>query len=410
MRAMRRVGRLPEQLRATVDALRTDGRGWILASVSFGWLLGLGIRLVFPAVLPYVRGEFDMGLTLAGLLLSALWIAYALMQFPGGLVADWFGERNVLVLGLVVATAGLGGVIAAPGVAAFFAGTILVGLGVGLYGTTRITVLGDVYPERSGTAIGINQAAGNVGTTVMPPLAGLLAVPLGWRWGFGVVLPLFVGVAVALWAVVPARTSAAAAFDRAGVADSVGALRRAVSHPPVVVVTLAMLLASFTYQGFTGFYPTYLVARKGFDEGAAATLFGLFFATAIVVQPVAGIARDRFGARWTLVAALAVAAAALAALPFVAGLVPLVAVTVLLSSLLAFWPISNAYVVEAVPEDIQGATIGLTRTFYILVGATGSIFVGAAGDRGRFDEAFLVLAALTVVAIGLAIRLSPPDR
>lgn len=405
------TGRRPvtARTRRALGALRSGGRGRVLLAVSGGWLLGLGIRLVFPAVLPHIRASFDMDLATAGVLLSALWVGYALMQFPGGTAADRFGERTTLVGGLAVATAGVVTVVSAPGVRSFFVGTVLVGLGVGLFGTTRITVLVDVFPERSGTAIGFNQAAGNVGTTVMPAAAGALAVTLGWRWGFGVTVPFFLVVALVLWRTVPGRTSARASFDRAEAGAWVGHLRRAVSHPSVVFATVTMMIASFTYQGFTGFYPTYLGARKGLDPELAATLLGVFFATAIVVQPVAGAARDRFGARLTLVCVLVATATLLAVLPVLDGFVALACLTVLLSVQLGFWPVGNSYLVDVVPDDIQGTTVGLARTVFLLVGATGPLVVGFAADRGYFDEAFLLLAGVALLAVLPASRLVPAD-
>lgn len=390
-----------------LGALRGDGRVWVLVAVSGGWLIGLGIRLVFPAVLPHIRTEFGVGLPTAGLLLSALWVGYAVMQFPGGVAADRFGERSVLVGGIGVAGVGVAGVIAAPTIRPFFLSTVLVGLGVGLFGTTRITVLSDTFPGRSGTAIGFNQSAGNVGTSVMPAVAGVLAVALGWRWGFGVALPFFLVVAVALWRTVPARTSPAA--ERDGERTLPGRLRRAASNRSLAFATVTMTIASFIYQGFTGFYPTYLASQKGFDEPVAATILGVFFATAIVIQPVAGAARDRFGARRTLVGVLLATAVLLAALPFVRGTVPVVGLTVLLSVQLAFWPVGNSYVVDVVPDDVQGMTVGLARTCFLLVGATGPVFVGFAADLGSFDEAFLALAAVALVGVVPASRLALPD-
>lgn len=396
-----------DRVRRVATALRSDGRERVLLAVSGGWLLALGIRLVFPAVLPYIRTSYGMDLATAGVLLSALWVGYALLQFPGGMVADRFGERTALVGGLAVATAGVVAVVSAPDVRSFFLGTVLVGVGVGLFGTTRITVLVDVFPGRSGTAIGFNQAAGNVGTTVMPAAAGALAVGLGWRWGFGVTLPLFALVAVVLWRTVPVRTSVATSSG--SLRAALGDLRRAVSHPSLVFATVTMMVASFTYQGFTGFYPTYLGARKGLDPELAAALLGVFFATAVVVQPVAGAARDRFGARLTMVCVLVAAATLLAVLPFVDGVVALALLTVLLSVQLGFWPVGNSYLVDVVPDDIQGTAVGLARTVFLLGGATGPLVVGFAADRGFFDEAFLLLAAVALAAVVPASRLAPAD-
>lgn len=68
-------------------------------------------------------------------------------------------------------------------------------------------MLSDVYPDRSGTAIGVASAAGNVGTTSLPAIGGVVAAAVGRRLGFGLVVPLLLATAVGLWSVVPRRTA-----------------------------------------------------------------------------------------------------------------------------------------------------------------------------------------------------------
>lgn len=397
---------LRERLKAATAAFVDGQRGILLATVAFGWLLALGVRLVFPAVLPEIRSDFGMGLSTAGTLLSALWIAYAAMQFPGGLLADWIGERAILVVSVGVATVGVGGVVAAPTIESFFAATVLVGLGVGLYGTTRITVLSDTFPDHSGTAIGITQAAGNVGTTLLPPLAGLLTVWAGWRLSFGVLVPAFLLVIAGLWLRVPPRTSPRGADDTV---VRISAVAGTLSKRRVVAATLMMAALSVVYQAFTGFYPTYLGLQKNLGADRAATLLGVFFGAAILIQPLAGAIGDRFGARKTLLAAVTMTGGGLAVIPHIEGWLPLVTVTMLASVQLSIWPIANAYVVEVVPDDIQGTTMGVTRTFYLGVGAVGPAVVFAVADAGRPDAGVFGLAALALVATVPALFLAAPD-
>jgi MFS family permease len=168
-----------------------------------------------------------------------------------------------------------------------------------------------------------------------------------------------------------------------------------------------MVLMMFVYQSFTGFFPSYLVVEKGLSESAAATMLGVFFASAVVIQPLAGAARDRVGTRRTMSVLLVGAVGALLALPVVEDRTGLVAVTLLASSQLAFWPIGNAYIVETVPSEAKGTGFGLVRTGFIGLGASGPVVVGALGDAGRFDGAFFLLAVIAAVVLVLA-RLLPP--
>src|SRR2546427_5488302 len=89
---------------------------WLL--LIFAWAANFVIRTGFSALLPSIIGELQLSYTRAGLLASAFFYAYVLMQIPSGLLGDRFGRRRILVLGL------LGGALAAglTGLAGSFAG------------------------------------------------------------------------------------------------------------------------------------------------------------------------------------------------------------------------------------------------------------------------------------------------
>ncbi len=395
------VGGLRRSIAEPFRALWSEGRGIVLLTVSVGWLISIGVRLVYPALLPSIRADLDFGLTGAGLVVTVLWACYALMQFPGGLAADRIGERAVLVSSTALTGVGIGIVVVSAGPISFFLGTIATGFGSGLYATTRSTVLSDIYPDRSSTAMGFIQAFGNVGTTVLPPIAGFLAVLVSWRLGIGFLLPIAVGVAIALWFVLPARTSVADSAVETLSWDTLGELRRGLGNRNVLSVTIGMFLVSVVYQSFTGFYPTYLVLEKGLSEGFAALLYGGFFAVGILLQLVSGPSGDTIGMRWTLTVALAFATVGLFLLPFVDGVLSLVLLSGLLSAQLAYWPVVNAYTIEVMPDEMQGTGFGLVRTVYLLLASIGPVAVGWLGDAGMLDTAFLLLAVTAAVALAL---------
>jgi MFS family permease len=382
-----------------------DGRGWVLVVVSVGWMLVLGGRIVYPALLPLITAEFGIDYATAGLLVGVLWTSYSLMQFPGGVVADWAGERAVLTLSLVASFVGMTAIFLAPVFGAFVVATAVLGVGNGLYGTTRVTVLSDTFPDMDTTAISINQATGNLGNTILPVVAGAIAAAVGWRLGFGFLVPLFALTAVGVWVVVPRRTSPATDDDES-VRETMRAVAAAVRGREVLMVTGVLFLLMFLYQSVTGFLTTYLVEAKGLGAGTAATLYGVFFASATVCQFASGLVADRYGQRAALSLFLGAAVPAFLALPFASGVPQLLVVVVLLSATLGAFPPSHAYTVRAIPSDVQGSGYGLLRTFYIAFGATGPPLVGLLADVGRFDEAFFLLAGVALLA-SVASRLLP---
>lgn len=390
--------------RGTVAALRGEGRGWILLSVAVGWLLVLGVRLVIPALLPRIRAAFALDYTVAGSLLTILLLTTAPLQFPSGVLTDRVGGRAVLFGSFLVAFLGVLLMTVAPAFAVFLLGVVLFGVGTGFYGTPRVTILSDVYPDRESTAIGFCSAAGNVGTSLLPAVAGWVAVGVGWRWGFAFTFPLVALTAVGLWRYVPSGAGGAA-VETLSVRSALGTVLRAMTTPAVALATVLMTVMFFAYQGFTTFLPTYLVETKAVSEGVAATLLGLFFGIGVVFQVGGGTLGDRLNRRRVQIAAVGLTALALLGLPFASGLPAVVALVALASVQLGYWPIAFSYTVGVLPPEAESSGFGLLRSFYLLVGSVGSVFVGALADAGYFDEAFLLLGGAVALGAVLAVRL-----
>jgi MFS family permease len=379
--------------------LRRDGPGWVLLAVSLGWFLTLGVRVVYPALLPQVTAEFGVDNATAGAFIGVMWTTYALLQFPGGALADAVGERLVLSASVVLTLGAVGAIVLAGTLELFVVATVLLGLGTGLYGTTRLTVISAVYDRMETTAISLSQAAGNVGNVVLSAGAGVVSVYLGWRWGFGYLLPVLLLSAVGLWVVVP-RRAAPATDDDEPFRETMRKVATAVRTSRVLAVTVLLSLNMFLYQSVTGFLPTYLVAEKGVDPGTAATLFSLFFAAAIGLQFLSGVVADRLGNRVAIAAFVGASVPAFALLTVVESFPALVGVVLLLSCLLGAMPPVNAAGLAALPAEIRGSGFGLLRTGYIAFGAAGPPSVGLLADAGRFDGAFLLLG---VVALALSV-------
>ena len=384
-----------------------DERLGVLVAVGFGWFLLLGTRLVIPALLPNIRAEFAFSNAIAGSLYTLLLGVAALLQLPGGIIADRVGGRSVLLLGIGAGVGGVTLLAAAPTVSAFVLGIVLFGAGTGIYGTPRVTVLSAVYSDRDGTAIGLVSAAGNAGTTLLPVVAGTLAAAAGWAYGFWFAVPLLALGLVLVWRFVP---------EGAGKADGTTTLREdartilaGIGDRRILLATVIMTVMFFTYQGVTAFLPTYLVEAKSVSEQVAATLFGLFFAGGVVFQVVGGNLGDRFGQRRAMTGLLFASAVTVFSLPFVPSGLMLVPLVLALSVQLGFWPIVFSYTVAALPDEGQASGLGLLRTFYLLVGALGSTAVGILADADLFDEAFFMLAGLALVATLVTLLLPAPQ-
>lgn len=391
----------------TVRRLWTDDRGHILFAIAAGWFLSLGVRLAYPVLLPHLQTAYGLNLTVIGLLLSVLWGAYALGQLPGGILSDRIGEGNILVVSTVIAAVTLALVSTAGSPIVLFAATALFGFGTALYGVARFTAMSQIFPENEGAAIGITMAAGDFGSAVLPPIAGLIAGALVWQYGFGFAIPLFGLVAILLWLVVPGRTSGMTSAVDSLSLETIQYILSEITQSTIITVAVIQLLGYAVWQAFTGFYPTYLIENKGLSSSVVTVLFGLFFALGVVIKPLAGRTYDRFGIRRSFPIVMGVFVIAVLLLPLANGFWVILALTIPLSSLLGYSAISLSYLTAAMPDDIQGTGLGVLRTVYMTIGAGSPVVVGVLADHGFFDEAFILLAVVAGVTILLCLYI--PD-
>lgn len=391
--------------RTGIASLRGEGRGWTLLAIALGWVFVVGGRYLVPAVLPQVKSTFGVSDFAAGVAITILWIGYALMQAPGGLLIDRLGERTLLAGSLVLTAASTFLVGIAPVFVAFAVGCGAFGLASGLYGPARGTALSRTFPDSDGTAIGVTLAAGSAGSAILPFVAGALVGAVSWRLLLGGLLAPLALAGLLVWRTVPPTGGGAAGVTPRKLA---GDVLRAVRVTGVGSAFAGVTLMVFVFQAVTAFLVTYMVSIKELDQAVAAGALSLFFVGAAVSQILAGAVADRVGDRPVLIWISLCNVPFLLAVPYVDGTAPLLVLSALLGSQQGVGPVSNAYLIGILPEDVTGSAWGVIRVGMFLFPATGSTVVGAMADADLFDESFLVLAGLVVLAVLTYARI--PDR
>ncbi len=376
-----------------MGSILDDRRYRILTAVALGHFLTLGIRLIVPALLPKIREDLVLDLTTSGALVTGMWLVYAIGQFPAGAVTDWIGERQILTGGIGLTMVGSIALFLSQGLVGVAGGVVLIGTGAAMLGTTRMTVISDVFEDDT-EAQGILAAAGNLGSLLLPLVAGFIAV-LGWRYGFIWLVPLFVLALILLVRWLPASTSDP--ID-GSLTDEVDEIIARTDRQELVLATVVFSLSIFVYNAVTGMYPTYLSTIKGLDGVMVPVVYAMFFLAAIVVEVLVGPLQDRFGSLRVAIGLMTVSACSLFILPAVTGIVPLLVITFLINVMAVIWPMEASRITSCLPDEVEGMAFGAVRTVYMLVGATGSIVVGALADAGLFHIALQIQGAILLIA------------
>jgi MFS family permease len=284
-----------------------------------------------------------------------------------GRLADIHGRRRVLLAGLACFVAASLLCTVAPDMAWLVGFRALQGVGAGCLQLVALTMVGDLFTmEQRARVQGLFSSVWAVAALVGPALGAVFVATIGWRWIFGVNLPVGLLCAVLLWS----HRDAPAAEQR-GRLDYIGAI--------TLTAGIALLLFGLDGGGAsTGAGPSWPVVGLGV---IALALFGL--AQRRAEQPTLPLA---------LLRSRVIGPASAAA--FLGG--------TLLFALSAFLPL-----------DVQGVLGGNSFAAGAVVSASSLGWTATAIFSGRFMLRFgyqrlVVGGALSMVVGSAAILLRPP--
>lgn len=168
-----------------------SGRGeyWhrLVALFFAGWVLVYANRTVLSPFLAVLQARWGLSKGQLGLLNSAFFLTYTLMQAPTGLLADRYGRRRLLLPGYVLHGLGATASGLAPGAGTFLAARILTGFGQSTYYATQYALASAAVPERFralGMAVINSGMAFGIATGMAAASAALAGGGGAWRVPF----------------------------------------------------------------------------------------------------------------------------------------------------------------------------------------------------------------------------------
>jgi MFS family permease len=389
----------------------------LLAAVLFINYIDRG---VLSTAAPLLQTALHLSFTQLGMLGSAFFWTYSLVQVPVGWIAERYGAERVLTAGLILwATATM-----LLGLASSFwmliALRLLLGVGESTGFPSVSQLLAAAVPAtRLGTANGIVGFAYTFGPAVGTLAGGLLMVRFGWRSAF-----LVFGAASLLWLwpwrrVLRARAAASSATGPA--------TRRAEASPPMRLLlrsralwgtALGLFSSNYVFYFMMSWLPVYLVRARGFSETQMATLASASYAVMALSSVLAGWLVDRYIRRggsanfgYKAIMAVAHGGAVLSMLAMAYGAQPLAVAGIFFYQAITGAACCGVY---AIPEILGGAQatgrwVGIQNSIGNLPGVVAPWLTGFIIDAtGEFTLAFLVAAAVSLVGLVGWLAMLPP--
>jgi sugar phosphate permease len=393
---------------------------WILA---FGYILVYFHRLCPAVVAVDMMRDLHAGGALLGLLGSAYFYPYAIMQLPAGLLSDSWGPRRTITLFFTIAFAGSLLLGFAPSLFWAIVGRTLVGLGVSMLFVPTMKVLAEWFRIREfATMTAILMAMGGLGSlTAATPLA-LLSNWMGWRLSFVIVGILTLLVAILVWLFVRDRPAdlgwpspsepSGPAPPPIGLAEGMKKVLTCPGFWPVAIWFFFDCAVFFSFGGLWG--GPYLMQVYGLSKAEAGQILSMIAIGMIVGSPLLSFLSNRVfqGRKPVLVLSSFVVLCLTALLAFYTDGIPLLGLYLISLGLGIF---SSAVVVigftttkELFPVQMAGTSTGLVNLFPFAGGAVFQPVLGYLLERhGRiegaftlagYEEAFLALFVCGIIA------------
>lgn len=387
------------------------------------WILAVSYILVYfhrlcPAVVAEdMRRDLATGGGLLGLLGSAYFYPYALMQLPAGLLSDSWGPRKTITLFFGVAFAGSVILGMAPNVYTAIVGRTLVGLGVAMLFVPTLKVLAEWFRVKEFAMMtGILMAMGGIGSySAATPLA-YVSNWIGWRHSFVLVGILTFALGALVWAFVrdrPADMGWPSPSDPSGPAvESAGLMKgvkMVISHPRFWVLACWFFFSYAIFFSVIGLWGgPFLIQIYGLSKTKAGHILSMSAIGMIVGSPILSyLSNNIFKARKPLLIVSSIFNVIITGslFFFTQGIpIPLLyliclGIGIFLGAVTTIGFTTNK---ELFPVSIAGTATGLINIFPFLGGAIFQIVLGAVLDSQGvtpsggftlqgFSYAFLVL-------------------
>jgi EmrB/QacA subfamily drug resistance transporter len=330
--------------------------GWILALTSTAYFMVVLDSSVLITALPRMQRDLHVGLASLQWTFNAYGIAFAAGIMTAAALGDRFGRRRLFNCGVALFTVASAACALAPNAGELIAARTVQGLAGAVVLPLSLTILTTAFPaEKRGMIVGVYGGLAGLAVALGPVVGGVVTEGIDWHWIFWLNVPIGLVAALLGLRLLPESYGASERLDliggglvTAGVVALVWALTRAndigwssaetVSTLAGGAVLLAAFLAwesrvsepmvplrLFAVREFAiGNLTTYLMSGAifaaaffvtqefQFARGYSPLGTGLrllpFFATPMVISPLAGALSDRIGRRPIMVVGLSLQA------------------------------------------------------------------------------------------------------
>ena len=169
-----------------------ETKNWLtLLGISLASFMGMLDLTVVNTALPAIQIEFNSGVAELQWVMNSLLLALTASMVILGKLADLYGRRLFLYIGLALFSLSSLGAGWAQNIDILIISRFVQGLGIALLYTTPLALIPGIFPpSQQGKATGMLVGISSLGMALGPALGGIIVSALGWRWIFFINPPI----------------------------------------------------------------------------------------------------------------------------------------------------------------------------------------------------------------------------
>jgi len=273
----------------TASELTAVARWSIVGLLAAALFINYVDRGAVPTAAHLIQEELGLSAGQLGVLFSAFFWTYSILQIPVGWIAERYGAQRVLAVGLALWACATMLVGFAHSFAALLLLRLLLGVGESASFPCASKLLAATVPIGSlAIANGIIAFAYQFGPAVGAYGGGLIMVHYGWRASFWVF-----GSLSLLWLLPWSRVRLPRALATTSPIDS-PPLSSILRQPSLWGTALGLFSSNYSFYFLLNWLPFYVVRERGFSTAEMASLTGSAYLVSALSSIVAGWGIDRF--------------------------------------------------------------------------------------------------------------------
>lgn len=276
---------------AVIGKTAKDNKFWVLGLLYLAWCIAFIDRAVLSYGSPVMAKELNLSPTEIGLVMSIFYFGYWLMQLPSGWLADRFGSKTIVMIGI-----GLWSLFTLFTGLAWSLGALLVirlffGVGEGIFPAASVKGVTENFkledkPKMSSFLMSSNY----IGSMLAPLLIAPLLIHFGWRHVFMMIGILGIVFVLVYGFTVQSKERGTQKQQRINGSD----FRELMKKPLMWKLAAVWFGLSLINKGLDSWMPIYLMTERGMNLKSVGILLPIPYLMAGIATMIGGWVMMKF--------------------------------------------------------------------------------------------------------------------